>query len=375
MAVVSAGPLLRPSMLVGNDTQLARWLPEGVRVSTANGRSALLAALRAFGVQPGGRVALPAYLCDSVVAPVTVLGAQPVFYSVSSELKPDVDSLKTILDGGVTAVLAIHYFGFQAPGINEIRSATAAADVPLIEDCAHALYSQNAEGALGNGADAAVFSFRKTLPVPEGGMLVLREGLQTRTSSEWKWGELRGLAREALYTIEGMSGLSIRARLLKRRSVLDWAHARNLDTEPVDDKIRMGTISRHIASRVGGARVVAKRRRNYAQLAEMLSDLRPRVRLTHPEIEDGVCPIGLPMLVEDRESLRRELGQRGVGTRLFWDELPTEIDLARFPASEYLRDRILVLPVHQDMDQRAVDRVAEAVRGWAIKGGSNGGRT
>ena len=42
-----------------------------------------------------------------------------------------------------------------------------------------------------------------------------------------------------------------------------------------------------------------------------------------------------------------------------------EIDLGRYPASEYLRDRILVLPVHQDMNERAVDRVADAVRQWA----------
>jgi dTDP-4-amino-4,6-dideoxygalactose transaminase len=324
----------------------------------------LLAALRAFGVRAGDRVALPAYVCDSVVAPLTTLGAVPVFYSVSSELRPDMALLQAIIDAGVKAVVAIHYFGFPAPGLAEMRGATTTAGVPLIEDCAHALYSRNADGPLGEGADAAVFSFRKTLPVPEGGMVVFRKGLTPRATDEWKWGELRGLAREALFALEARSGLSVRARLLQRRAVLKWAHARNLDGEPIDDTVRIGVLSRYLASRVDGAKVAARRRRNFARLAERLADLRPRIRLMRPTLDDGDCPVGLPLLVEGRESMRRELGARGIGTRMFWDELPKEIDLARFPASEYLRDRTLVLPVHQDMDEGAVDRVADAVLGW-----------
>jgi dTDP-4-amino-4,6-dideoxygalactose transaminase len=321
-------------------------------------------ALQAAGVHAGDRVALPAYVCDSVVAPLTTLGAVPEFYSVSSELRPDMASLHAILNEGVAAALAVHYFGFQAPGIAEIRGATAAVGVPLIEDCAHALYSRDVDGPLGEGAYAAIFSFRKTLPVPDGGMVVFRGEPKPGVPSEWKWGELRGLAREAIYTIEGMSGVSLRARLLQREAVLKWAHARNLDSEPVNSELRMGTLSHYLASRVNGAKVAAKRRRNYARLADRLADLRPHIRVMHPTLDEGDCPIGLPLLVEGREGLRRELGARGIGTRMFWDELPEEIDLARFPASEYLRDRTLVLPVHQDMDARAVDRVADAVRRW-----------
>ena len=97
MAGVSAGPLLRPSMLFGQGGALDPWLPTGARISTANGRSALLGALRALGVEAGAKVAMPAYLCDSVVAPVTKLGAEPVFYGVSSELKPDMDAVQAIL--------------------------------------------------------------------------------------------------------------------------------------------------------------------------------------------------------------------------------------------------------------------------------------
>jgi dTDP-4-amino-4,6-dideoxygalactose transaminase len=351
-------------MVLGSNARLGRSLPQGNRLSTANGRSALLAALQAFGVKAGDRVALPAYVCDLVVAPLTVLGATPAFYSVSSELKPDMASLHAILNEGVAAALAIHYFGFEAPGIAEIRGASAAAGVKLIEDCAHALYSQGVDGPLGEGADAAIFSFRKTLPVPEGGMVVFRGEPAPRAADQWKWGELRGLAREALYAVEARSGLSIRARLLQRESVLEWARARNLDNEPVDSDPRVGAISHFLASRVDGAKVAWRRRRNYARLAERLTDLRPRIKLMVPALQDGDCPIGLPLLVEGREGLRRELGQRGIGTRMFWDVLPDEIDLERFPASEYLRDRTLVLPVHQDMNTQAVDRVADAVRAW-----------
>jgi len=42
----------------------------------------------------------------------------------------------------------------------------------LIEDCAQALLSKFGESPLGSFGDVAIFSIRKTLPVPDGGALV-----------------------------------------------------------------------------------------------------------------------------------------------------------------------------------------------------------
>ena len=81
-----------------------------------------------------------------------------------------------------------------------------------------------------------------------------------------------------------------------------------------------------------------------------------------PELPDGVCPLGFPILLEERDAMRRALARRGIGVRMFWDELPGELPVQDFPDSAYLRDRILVLPIHQDMEDRHLDCLVDAMR-------------
>jgi dTDP-4-amino-4,6-dideoxygalactose transaminase len=47
--------------------------------------------------------------------------------------------------------------------------------LPIIEDCAYALGSQNAEGTIGSMGDSVIYSFSKALPVPYGGLLKSRQ--------------------------------------------------------------------------------------------------------------------------------------------------------------------------------------------------------
>ena len=83
---------------------------------------------------------------------------------------------KFVLENKITrqtrAVLIIHYFGFPQP-IHKIREICNKKDVLLIEDCAHALFSSHGEEAIGSEGDLAIFSLRKTLPLPEGGGLLI----------------------------------------------------------------------------------------------------------------------------------------------------------------------------------------------------------
>jgi hypothetical protein len=46
----------------------------------------------------------------------------------------------------------------------------------LIEDCAHALLSSHKGQSLGSDGDISIFSLLKTLPVPNGGILLLNNG-------------------------------------------------------------------------------------------------------------------------------------------------------------------------------------------------------
>jgi hypothetical protein len=61
---------------------------------TTSGRASILLALQALGVGPGQAVLLPTYHCPSMVAPVTHLGATPVFYPIDEQGTPLLQSLQ-----------------------------------------------------------------------------------------------------------------------------------------------------------------------------------------------------------------------------------------------------------------------------------------
>ncbi|MBW2619688.1 MAG: DegT/DnrJ/EryC1/StrS aminotransferase family protein, partial [Deltaproteobacteria bacterium] len=168
---LSANPLLRGPHLwgppcPGNASQVyaGAW-------AAASGRVALAAALKHLGLKPGQRVLLPAYLCPSVLAPLEHLGLEPDLYPLTPTLEPDWAGLKSRL-AGAGAMVAIHYWGFPQPVV-QMAGLAREAGVPLIEDCALALFSRRGERLLGSFGQAAVFSLTKSLPTPDGGLLWL----------------------------------------------------------------------------------------------------------------------------------------------------------------------------------------------------------
>lgn len=72
----------------------------------------------------------------------------------------------------------IHEFGFPARLPVELLDR----GLPIIEDCAYAFGSQNAEGNVGNLGDYVIYSLPKAVPVPYGGLLKCRYPLECRAT-------------------------------------------------------------------------------------------------------------------------------------------------------------------------------------------------
>ena len=148
-------------------------LPEGACRYSSLGRWALVDALLACGVGAGDRVLVPGLICREVLASLSVVGATPVFYTVSRQLCADLSSAGT---GAARAVLAVNYFGFPQD-LTVFRQYCERTGAALIEDNAHGMLSRDSEGQLlGGRGDAGIFSFRKTIAVPDGAAVVLAGG-------------------------------------------------------------------------------------------------------------------------------------------------------------------------------------------------------
>ena len=53
---------------------------------------------------------------------------------------------------------------------------------------------------------------------------------------------------------------------------------------------------------------------------------------------------------------------RGITTGIWWDALHPAVPWEDFPEALHLKERVLALPVHQDLDAEQIDRLARAVR-------------
>jgi perosamine synthetase len=148
----------------------------GVRhaIAVPHCTSALHMALLALGVGQGDEVIVPECSWIASAAPVTYVGAQPVFADIDPTtwcISPG--SIERLITKKTRAVIPVGLYGLPAD-MPAIRKITEISGVRLIEDAAQSLGGKYSGHMSGSAADVAAFSFHgtKTLTTGEGGMFV-----------------------------------------------------------------------------------------------------------------------------------------------------------------------------------------------------------
>jgi perosamine synthetase len=143
-------------------------------VSLPSCTSGLHLALAALGIGPGDEVIVPDLTWIASAAPISYVGATPVFADIDENTWClCAESVRACITENTKAILPVDLYG----GVPEYPALRAIADehhLKIIEDAAEAIgseFSGRKAGALG---DVATFSFHgsKTFTTGEGGMLV-----------------------------------------------------------------------------------------------------------------------------------------------------------------------------------------------------------
>jgi aminotransferase len=140
-----------------------------------SGSNSLFLALKLLKLQPGSEVILPAYTWMACANAVVLAGLIPVFADVELEtMNVSERTIHRVISEKTSCIMIVHFAGLPVdidPIIN--------LGYPVIEDAAHAIYSDYKGKACGSLGDIGVFSFDsvKNLAVGEGG------GLTSKSSS------------------------------------------------------------------------------------------------------------------------------------------------------------------------------------------------
>jgi perosamine synthetase len=136
--------------------------------------SGLHLTLLALGVGPGDQVIVPETTWIATAAPVTYVGAEPVFVDVDPRTWcMSTESLAAAFTERTKAVIAVDLYG-GFPELEAIETLCAERGVPLVEDSAEAAGGLHAGRHAGSFGVASTFSFHgsKTLTTGEGGMVL-----------------------------------------------------------------------------------------------------------------------------------------------------------------------------------------------------------
>jgi dTDP-4-amino-4,6-dideoxygalactose transaminase len=127
----------------------------------------------------------------------------------------------------------------------------------------------------------------------------------------------------------------------------------------LDYKDDISAVSSFCAGKEPFGDIVAARRKNYAALEQILKKQFAN-DFVFPELSGGVCPLCFPLFISHRDAVVSRMTDRGVVPYVFGRCPHPIIDKKEFPELELFANSGIGLPIHQQLVQEDMERVADA---------------
>jgi len=266
------------------------------------------------------KILMPGYIGESpkegsgVFDPIRKLNLSYEFYKLKPDLSVDTDDFfYKIKNNNIKVALIIHYFGFPQKDIELIATKCKELDILLIEDCAHSLQSSFNFIRLGNFGDFSFNSIHKLLATQDGGILQIND-------------------RKFISLFSDVN--------------------ENMSKDTMEIYLNTDIIQTSLL-----------RRKNYNSYLDKLNYNSNLFEILYPELNEGVIPLNFPILIKNynREKYYYELIDKGVITVSLYYQMISEILKENFPLSYDISNRILNLPVHQDITEADIEKIVSVL--------------
>jgi dTDP-4-amino-4,6-dideoxygalactose transaminase len=327
-------------------------------IATSSGTAALHMGLIALGVGKGDEVVVPAMTFPATANVIVHVGATPVFADVdraTRNLSPE--TLSAAITDRTRTIMPVHLGGYPAD-LDALKTVTKLSGATMLVDAAHAIETQYKGRRMGAVGDATAYSFyaTKNITTAEGGMLTTaNESLARRVRVL----SLHGLSADAWSRYSGGAA--------KHYEVIEPGFKYNLSD--LQAALGLRQLARIEAS-------WERRRTIWKRYDDAFADL-PLELPPAPAEEFGRSSFHLysPLLDTDRvpfdrDTLRENLRQKGVGTGVHFTALHLHAYYRQrfgyrggdFPNAEEIGSRTFSLPLSPRLRDDQVDRIIDAVR-------------
>ena len=334
-------------------------------------RNAIYHLVRSLGLVQEGKILVPDYHSGSEVWAIRAAGAAVCYYHIGRDLQPDLAQVRRLCESEKPrALLTIHYNGWSQP-IEDLAELCAERQITLIEDCAHAMLSANVDRPLGTYGHYSVFCLYKSLPVPNGGLLLCNgevpEALTRLDLQPAGMLSVSGRTAELLLTWlrSRAFGVATSMSALKRNAgrLLNAVHLTRLPIGEVGFDLRavnaaISPLSLSLLETFDYQEIVRRRRHNFLYLRQRLAG---RAELLRHDLPDGMCPLFFPLLVSDKPTAAAALRMRGIAAVETWNYGDGQARGSQFADAQFLRDHVLELPIHPDLTTEQLEYMAGQV--------------
>lgn len=320
------------------ETKFASYLNCGYTVGLNSGTDALILALRALRVGPGDEVITTPLSFIATTLAITEVGAKPVFVDINSDTyQIDETKIESAITNRTRAIIPVHLYGAPCQ-VDKIIEIAGRHNLKVIEDACQAHGAKLNNKKLGGFGDMAAFSFYpgKNLGAYGDGGAISTQSAEL--SEQVKM--LRNYGQKVKYHHDEL-GLNsrldeIQAAILKVK--LDYLDDWNQRRQDIATKFQQ------------------------------------KLKVKFQQIITGGESVYHVFAIEskERDKLIQHLAEQGIQTLIHY---PIPIHLAGcykslgfrrgdFPKAEIVCDRILSLPIYNELTDDEVDQIITAVNNF-----------
>lgn len=311
-------------------------------IATSSCTGALHMGLAALSVGPGDEVILADINWIASAAPITYLGAQPVFVDVlPASWCIDPQKAEAAITPHTKAIIAVHLYGNLCE-MDRLMAVGQKHGIPVIEDAAEAIGSIDHGKRAGSMGVFGTFSFHgtKTITTGEGGMFVTNDDtLYEKILTLSNHGRSRGQTRQFWPDVVGF-----KYKMSNIQAAIGCAQMERIDE------------------------LVAGKRRIFAYYRENFRGLPLKM---NPEPQGTINGYWMPSIVVDqgvhfdRNSLLADFKTDNIDGRVFFWPLSMLPMFEKKPENEVsygMYERAVNLPTYHDLKEQEMDRAIKIVR-------------
>jgi hypothetical protein len=308
---------------------------------------------------------VPDYFCGESLGPLRSLPVRLQFYQIQEDLTPHWSLIEEQIsrEQGMQVLVLVHYFGFPNAGA-EARTFCDRHGMILLEDYAHVL--RPFEQRFG---DLLIFSPRKFLAVPSGGVLVYPKDLEPfledgskylyhKDTFTWVWGRLS-------------QKLLVQLHIPWHKLQLQHFAPHSLGESPAVQSSQSWSCDQYTLRLLGAVEkelngIILRRRENYLRLKAWVDGLDDQAHPLFPILPDKIIPFQFPLMgTEKIERVISRLRSMGIPASQ-WPpvNLPPDVlnNQSEHEVAFRTRERLLLLHIHQSLSLNQIDMMGQQLR-------------